>query len=578
MHRMPRFVLAALGAVLILSHASSALCGGYAPEDVRTMGGKVPSLSAFPGFDGVAWRVLRNYRMLPDGSVEAETSIVAMVGERVPSVFQDIRLPVPEGWRLEADLVRWYNPLTWREEGVRKADEDMRGGVRFVSLKVPSDAVGRVVTLKWVQRIPSKASMGALVEFGLPIPVWEEVLSVEVPAGKELAFRSFDLDDPVKVSSQGVDRYTWSVSNQGGVASSAGIVQLRRPYVVFGTSRGESLLALRLSEMERKLLSLRADVSALPKSFNGKLEALSAGADLMDPTWGVPWDASFDAGRIGVLKALLESEGYSVKVFWQPVVDIPHDPPVAEGMWLRPVLRALRRGAEEVLFFPGQSVPFGQLPPELCGSTLWAPKEGGGLEPLPVPFYPASQSRVLVSLRGEVDSQGIFTGTLEVLAGGMWHGMVKRETALDWLSMGSLKDIKNVALRDSSAGLSIRADVSGPIGVRSDGGMLLMVPSVYPRMLDVFGNSQGTLSPRFPFIVEQRMELGIPKGLDAVVPPALKASGAVLQRFSVSPRKGRLSFLSTLTVKAMGKSGGLSAEDFIYFARGLSEGVLLRGK
>ncbi|WP_156787125.1 hypothetical protein [Thermanaerovibrio velox] len=576
---MPRLVGAVLCAALILwVYPLPAFSGGYAPDDVRALGGRVPSLSAFPGFDGVVWRVIRSYRMRSDGSVEAETSMVAMVGERVPGVLQEIRLPIPDGWSVEADPVRWYNPLTWREEGSRKSEESIEDGVKAVSIKVPSDAVGRVATIRWVQRIPSKASMGALVEFGLPIPVWEEVLSVEVPSGKELAFRSFGVDDPVKFSSQGVDRYTWSLSNLGGVVTS-GIAEVRRPYVIFGTSKGSALVALRLSEMERSLLSWGAKPQAyLPKSLKGKLEALSSGPRVARYIWGVPWDVSFDSGSTGALKAALEAEGYRVRVFWQPLVDLPDDPPVAEGMWLRPVLRASRPGEGDVLFFPGQSVPFGQLPPELCGSTLWAPKDGGGLESLPVPFYTAAQSRLLVSLKGEVDPDGAFSGALEVSAWGMWHGMVGHEAGLDWLAAGALKDFRDVAHKRTSGGVVLKANVSGRIGMGSNGGMLLMVPSVYPRWLDLLVDPKGTTTPRFPFTVEQRVELGIPKGLDVVLPPVIRNSGAVSQRFSISPRKGRLSFLSILTVKPKGKSGGLSAEDLVYFARGLSEGVLLRGK
>lgn len=556
----------------------------YAPNEIRSLSSQVPPLSAFPGSDGVVWRLHRQYRMLHDGSVEVSASMVALLGERIPPMLRDVFFPIPEGGGVEVKPLRWYNPLTWREEGVSVPERRRIGPLEGVFLEVPSDAVGRVVVLSWSRRIPVKASLGALVEFGMPLPVWDESLSVEVPAGKPLLFSSQGLGDPERESQGGIDLYTWRAINEPPQAVGDGMPFIssgsRRPYVVFGTAVGEDLWAKKLSSMEGELLS-QAGPSKLPKSLVGKWEAIgssqSAGPLIFSDGVGL---IALDEGRTKALKESLESQGWRVKVLWQPRIDLPRDLPLAEGVWLRPVLRASKQGEGDVLMFPGQSLPFGDVPPELYGSTLCSKGDGGGLFTLSVPFPSASQSRLVAELSGVVDSQGNMSGSLELSLGGVWRGLsAGNGGGLSWIAMGPLRVDQEVKVRYAAGGVYLSVPVSGRLGTVSGSGMLLTVPSLYPRVLDDLLKSSSGPRVSFPFVLEQRVDLAIPSGLQLLVEPMLRKSGAVSQRFSLSSRKGRLGFSSSLTVRDI-KGGASSplAEDFIYFVRGLSEGILLRGK
>lgn len=556
---------------LVLSTGAHAF--DLAPEGVRALKEKVPSLAAFSS-DGLVWRLERRYRMLSDGSTEASCTLVAQIGERIPGALRRLFVPVPDGGSAQAGL-RYYDPMTWREVGSVSPKETQLEGVRGLEMSLPQDAAGRVVLITLVQRVPSRASLSGFVSFGMELPVWEEVLSVEIPSGRGLNFKQQGVQEPVVGSLSGVEAYVWINRNQPPMSDS-GLVDRQRPWVSFSTSRGPEAAFLRLREMD----SVRTDrLSGLPKDPKGKLEALES-----------RWSSSLKGVRVMslvggsdpvgsrltlALRDALEAEGHHVETWWAPKSGFAPGDPVSDGMWLTPVLRSQRLFGGSP-FYVGQGVPPGEVPMGLLGRTLYRSLPSGEIGSMGVPMPPAENSRVSSYIRGSVSPDGRFEGTMEVLISGAWIGLVDLEDPLGWLNTGGSFIFDGVRVRRSQRGLVLESPMAGQLDVGANG-MLLKIPSVYPRMLEDLVSRGEVLKPRFPFLLEQRVDLGVPKGTSPVVEPVLKNSRWLRQRISSSSVRGRISFSAALTVRdAAGGRSDVSSEDFFFFIRGLGDGILVR--
>lgn len=563
-------------AMFILTLFSGTAFAWNATDEVRRLNKEAPGLDGYKGAQAVIWLNDNIFRMLPDGTMENTRYMIVMMGENIPDMEKKFKLPVPSDGKLEILEAAWYNPMTGLKEGkLSITDEPLQGGAVGKVFETPDSAVGRAVVLVVKETRGKRYGIDATIPMASPLPAWEQNVTVELPEGTQLNWVGHEMKDPVVTKANGVQSYKWTVMNQEPW-NGEGFVVYKRPYLTFSTKKG---LAMSLKEMN----DLSRELPDIPLPPEAKGDRLKAGVRLMEwlaqpsrhlasypKSWVRP-AAQFPADgpwtrweQTLLLNKWLNKLGWTSEIWWQSKEKLDKDTPSARSAWVGPVLALTPPNGKESLYHAGQTSDFGITAPSVLGTTLYGLKND---EPVTKDIKPGSPSdHKLASVWVlKLKDNGVAEGTFTLNVTGGWTelfsaGHVPSKERLAKFVQSKINfAIPGMILTPSEVvslptGYRLQFSVQCAPGLILKDNLLLRLPGGVPaRVGEMIGkNSDYTL--RFPFVIDQKVRMDMPKGYRIVQEPIMKNLGtgtkATLKESIYHwPKKSELTADSTWTVK-----------------------------
>jgi len=569
----------------ILCAQSASFAFDVVPE-LRRLNSEAPSLDGYKGADALVWLRDNTYRILADGTMENIRCTIVMMGEKIPDQWKEIKIPVPAGGTVTIEDASWYNPMTGFKEGTLEVSEENLGGALVKAVRTPDGAAGRAVVLLVKEITPRKYGVDETIEMAGELPVWEQNLRVELPEGTPLYWMANGLKDPAVSRSGGVQSYKWTIMNQEPWYGE-GFVVYKRPSLSFSTRKG----------IDQSLGAMYAIADAVPSipmpGFAARGDKAKAGIKLMEwvsapsrtlrgyprgwvrPAENIPRDGPWTPWeQTLILNKWLKKLGWMSEVWWQSNDALDDASPATSSIWVSPVLELSPAGGKTSFYHAGQASEFGAVPPSLAGSHLYRLKDGA-YEHKVIGCGSASDHRLGLIWALVLNDSGSAAGTLSVTVTGGWTDLMSggHLPSMDGLTV-FLRDkirfdipgteLEPVSISPLATGYKLDFRVKCVPGIVYDRSLLLRLPGGIPaRVGEMIGkNSEYTL--RFPFVIDQKVRINMPKGYKIVQVPPVKKLGegtkAVLKESIIHwPKKAQLIADSTWTVKSTAVDANLAA-------------------
>lgn len=562
-------------------------------KDIERLRGEAPSLAAFPDASGVVWMRDLSYSLRADGTMEKTRRLLLLVGQELIPSWTRRSFAIPaNGASLKVGEAAWYDPIMGKKEGALGVLERTEQGQRYLDVLIPAEAAGRVVAFSLEETHPKRYYLDDVLFLALDLPVWEQRVSVEVPADKELFWLAEGVRAPSVERGQGGDRYVWTVSNQPS-RPEPGLLKELPHALIFSLRKG---LEAPLLEMEERARSLRA--IAMPDSLKpeGVADYFASPARLLDgpvrdlirPLEAIPQKGPWSPWEQALIAHnWFSSKGWGAKLYWSSILPITDELPGATNLLDRPVIELTPPKGKPFYFYPGQSDAFGKLPSGLHGMTLYHMDKLKGLETRKIPYGSATDHRLVQKWNLALDASGVAEGKLELSVLGGWTDIFSMgripspQAAVEGIRSHMEFRIPGLVLgvpeiSPLSTGYVLRFNVRAPLGIAAGGDLLLRMPGGVPMQLENLARVRAGDTLSFPFTLETKVTISTPGGYQALaLPPVSKvAEGKVFMEEQVVhwPKKGQLEASSRWIVRAAPVDEAL--------ARGLSQtlGLYLRWK
>ena len=548
-------------------------------EELRRLNKEVPSMDGFAQAHALIWLKDSEFKMLNDGTMETTKRTIIMMGENIPDDWKNMIIPIPEEGKTEIIDASWYNPMTTMKEGsLEVSKETLKGGAEANIIKTPDSAVGRAVVLIVRETHPKRYGIDAAIPMASHYPVWEQNVTAEVPEGLELYRYERDVKEPSVTKELGLKRYKWTVMNQEPW-NGEGFVVYKRPELAFSTKKG---VVQNLKEMQ----NLEKSIPSLPiPSAAAKGDKLTRGLRLMQwiaepsrlltgypenwvrpsvqiPEEGpwTPWEQTL------LLNRWLVKLGWESSVWWQSVTELDEDSPAALSLWAAPVLEANSGKGKEVLYQAGQMSDFGVTAPAIIGSMIYKLNGDKFVKKSVKPGSPSDHKLSSLWIM-DLDDNGTARGTLQLNVTGGWTslffgGKIPQKTGLESLIRSRINfalpgmRLTPTSVEPTKTGYKIAFDVVCVPGIVQSGNLLLRLPGGIPARVGEMIGKNSDYTFRFPFTIDQKVRINMPKGYKVVQLPPVKKIGegskAVLKESITHwPKKAQLLADSMWIVKSV---------------------------
>ncbi|MGC9489633.1 MAG: hypothetical protein ACP5CD_00190 [Thermovirgaceae bacterium] len=536
------------------------------PEVLR----EAPSADIYGEENGVVLLRDLRYRLLADGAMEKTVYLIVEEVRDLSKVWPSLQLTAPTGGTFEILEATLYDRKTSRPVMSVEPAETMAENGKTIEIRLPNSLGGRIFVAGYRVVSPTGMNIEDRVDLSMTLPVWEQKIAVEVPAGVSLVSAGGAGGKPSLESGGPTDIYTWSFIDVPP-RKTEGLFKASPKTLVFSLQEGARIAV----EKARAGGSVLSGVP-VPKRISGFLAADSpekAGESILglfrddglispllppdhirqagdipaEGPWSL-WEGTF------LLKSWMEKAGWNVDILWEPAVEFDKDVPATKKLWARPVLFLSSPSGQKFFFLVGQNLPPGSVPASLWGKVLYE-IAGGRLERRTVPVGEAEDHRLSVRWTLEMDDRGYASGELRLRVRGGWLQVLSgREVATRSLLPGFFEEIRfpntpdiswgKPRLMERGTGFDLTVPFSTFVGIVAGGDILARWPvAVMPWQLDVLSENSNGMSLRYPLVYEQNAVFKLPEGYDVVALPNLRSSrntGIVLTEGIKHDKKGQV--------------------------------------
>ncbi|MDL2263315.1 hypothetical protein LJC31_01540 [Synergistaceae bacterium OttesenSCG-928-I11] len=514
---------------------------------------EVPSLEAFDGAEGVIWRSFYEYDLMPDGTTRKKRQLLMLLAESASPELSTYIIPFPdgEGANLTIDSAAWYDAQTGALRGDLSSNMMDEEGIRYMSISIPDGAKRHVVAIGYTATSPMRYYLDDVLTLSGSLPIWEQNVSVEIPAGMDVYWEGIGVRTPTRErDSGGVEKIKWTLLNQPAWQDD-GIVAEKAPTLLFSLQRGLTTHLKNLS-MTEALFKAPQIPSSIASSGNNLLKAGSAILSYMrdrrlvvngnspklirnaryitgEGSW-TSWEQTLIAGK------WLQSLGFDVKVFWSQKLPVGASGASSSVLWDEPILKIGQgSGKDDIYFTSGQRFDFGKLDPSLYGMPIYRFAEGN-IERFSLPKGSASEHQLQQMWRLNLSETGEVEGTLDLHITGGWVDVFDLAPTLRLEDVASLLEKKIVfsmpglslvgkSMKPTSSGYRFVFDLRAQLGIVSGTDILVKLPGGVPNALgQIPANGEG-FAFKFPFILEQNAVVTTPAGYRTFMLPGKNQEG-----------------------------------------------------
>lgn len=545
-------------------------------QDVARMKQMDPDFTTWPDAFGIVWLKRASFARARDGGMEEER-LWAILGRRgLDERWLTWNVPDPPGG--EAEILE---ASVWSFETGRKVADvptSHEGGLHVVRAGDMTLPEPFILVLAWRTTRHEQLSIEGLAWTQEELPVWESIVEVSVPSegASPLVHRAFPQPMSPEVEDDGAERsYTWrrinvppltrtglAVEPRAGVAFSmrtdspaggAGMVRLMKDTVTppcpappaafegFRKSKGEGAL---------RLLSWLRDQPEI------RVEGLRA-----VPTSG-PWTRE---EKLALACAWLREQGVDASLMWRMPIELDDAPPLSAELLQGPVLElpAMEgpKGTSAESFYDMAGPPSWGTPPLLQGAKLVGLSDGGRPIRKKIPSAKADEARLSVVMDLKLDTQGALRGPVRAMLRGAWGTLLlpSPSPSQDELQgvvralFPGLQSYGELKLRRVKGVPELSFQLEGKPGVSGSGqGVLGMPPLFEPVALRALEDVAPPFELRFPFIVEQSLTIGLPKGAGPALISGNVPRGADKIAYSESYKNRRNRLVAEARLEARG--------------------------
>ncbi|GHS97620.1 hypothetical protein AGMMS50276_17960 [Synergistales bacterium] len=478
----------------------------FEAPDIMSMIQENPDFSTYPGYDGVIWLKQRGYALAKDGGVERQSLWVILGRKGLDPRWLKWDIAVPEGREGRKGTVEFQEASVYSPgEGRKVADvtpsegDGVKHSVVFQPDILPDEFI---LVIAWSELFPDKLSVDDLVWVSESLPVWEDITLVTVPAVQRLYYTSNTGVEPEQRQMGTSILYEWRVINALPDAR-VSLLDSPRSYIAFSVREGKDAAARLLKNLETPIKARVAGMT--PKNKE-------------------------------------------TRVFWQMAYPPNAREPVCDGMVVSPVLAM--NDNKNTRYYDLKDVSDDSLRASLSknedsvslrGREIWGVNDEGKTEKRQIPNTSASQNRLFARFDMSLDRDGILSGTVKITALEAWKDLfsgldLKGVMSELFPQISRWGDIKTTAKREGEI-VAVLAPIQA---IKSSDGDRVMVsippmrPKYFTRLANLRPGASGSDTLRFPFTMDARFVLALPKGTEDVLLPESTESGGAKIKSSVT--------------------------------------------
>lgn len=505
----------------------------YSVERMRQLN---PDFTTYPDVQGIVWLRREVFGRGDKGGME-RTHLWVILGRRgLDDRWLTWRIPDPAGGRAEVLQACVYSFDTG--EKLRDVAPTVEGGLQSVSFRNLPEPF--ILAIAWRDLAPDALAFEDLVWLQESLPVWESNVEVHLPPSQSIVFRAFpqELEPEVRRTPQG-SVYSWRVVNAAPFESK-GLVRSRRSGLAFSMRRERAGL-VRLMRSDADELPNAPDAAktgfrrSAEEGVKGLLNWLFLQPELHLPDGtprkvpdAAPWTRN---EKLLLARAWLAQEGVDAPMRWRLPVEPEEEPPLSrellqDALLEVPAFHGKQRTRDSVFY--DMSEPFdGGSSASLQGERVFGLSADGSLLRKEVPVSRAAANRLLAAMELKMDEQGRLTGAVRLLLRGAWipfllpqQSPAEAEARAALLELfPDLRHYEDVQCRRSGEGLELSFALKEKPGVAGIGGsgLLAVPPAFLPKAFSALEGQSGPLELRFPFVLEQRWTIGLPRSAERIL-------------------------------------------------------------
>ena len=529
-----------LAAWLLLTTAlalPAAAQDGEVPEySVARMRQLNPDFTTYPDAQGIVWLRREVFGRGDKGGME-RTHLWVILGRRgLDDRWLTWRIPDPAGGRAEVLQACVYSFDTG--EKLRDVTPTVEGGLQTVSFRDLPEPF--ILAIAWRDVAPDALAFEDLVWLQESLPVWESNVEVHLLPSQSVVFRAFpqELEPEVRRTPQEAV-YSWRVINAAPFESK-GLVRSRRSGLAFSMRRERAGL-IRLMRSDAGELPNAPDAAragfrrSAEEGVKGLLNWLFLQPELHLPDGtrrkvpdAAPWTRN---EKLLLAKAWLAQEGVDAPMRWRLPVEPEEEPPLSrellqDALLELPAFHGKQRTRDSVFY--DMSAPFdGGSSVSLQGERVFGLSVDGSLSRKEVPVSRAAANRLFAAMELKMDEQGRLTGAVRLLLRGAWISfLLPQQSPAETEARAALLELfpdlrhyEDVQCRRSGEGLELSFALKEKPGVAGIGGsgLLAVPPAFLPKAFSALGGQSGPLELRFPFVLEQRWTIGLPRSAERIL-------------------------------------------------------------
>lgn len=516
--------------------------GASSVANIPRMIQECPSFLDYPGSKGVIWLRDVAYSLGADGAMTRESLYVILARRGIDESWTRWALS-SEGVDAEVLEAAIYDPGSGRLLAPVLPRTGSEGGMKVTEVLFPAIQEEFIILLSFREKFPKRLSVDDLIWVNESLPIWELLVTVDVPAGSDLAVSARGAGNLKREGIGALERYSWHVVNSLPWTNRT-LRGEARSYLAFSTRRGTEPLARMLSSYENIQTPLPP---AHVASIIGQKNALKAGSSLI--TWinaapsirggelsstvrpvipdEGPWT---EWEKVLILSSWMRKAGWDSTVHWLTAHALDEETPVTSGSVLRPVLELNLQGTSPFYLDLGQGYSRNETPPSLWGKYIYT-SSGNRLKGRMVSGSSAAEHRLSIEWTLELSPEGEAAGYVDVLARNGWSAFlfpgdgpndaaVKR--AVEELFSGVVQraDVTSAVSKPIKYGYQLSMPVTLRNSIVSGGALLFSFPGIAPSWLMELGRWSEEYRIDFPFVIEQSFNLKLPPRTEVVMTPA----------------------------------------------------------
>ncbi|MBP6332690.1 MAG: hypothetical protein KA342_04500 [Aminivibrio sp.] len=528
--------------LLAVCWAGGTAAYGAAPAlNIPRMIQECPHFSDHPGSDGVIWLKDSEYSLGADGSMNRKTTLVVLARRGIDDRWTRWSIPVPEGGAAEVLSAALYDPGSGRILSPVLPRKGEVNGIPFTEVLFPDIQEEFIIVLSLNEVFPKRFAVEDLLWVNETLPLWEQKVTVNVPAGMELFVAAEGAGEPRREKAAGGEKLLWDMVNSPAWSGRT-LKSDDRAFLSFSTRKGTEALARYLGALEGTLVP---QPPAAVQAILGQANKLKAGDALIDwmnraPGFSQGFPPSFVRPDIpgegpwtGWEKVLLlhrwiRKAGWESRLHWLAAHPFDSSSPAPEAAVIRPVVELNVSGISPFYCDLGQGSSPNETPPSLWGRHLSTPS-GSGLQGRTVSGSTAAEHRLSLEWVLDLDVNGVVSGAADILVRNGWvafffPGGTPTDDAIARLAAELFPGMRfqngNASFVPIKYGWKITLPSEPRQSIVSGGAMLVPFSGATPSWLGELGRTSGEYRMRFPFVMEQSFILKLPPKSDVVMMPS----------------------------------------------------------
>lgn len=478
-----------------------------------------PNFETYPEAAGIIWLKHVIFSRSDNGGIEATRLYVILGRQGLGGKWLNWNIPIPAKGTTEILEANVYDFSTLAKISSVTPEENINEGIINVKFLGLPDTF--IIALSWREHVTDVLNVEGLCWFQEDLRVWEAILEVNSP--QKLAYKTFpDRTNPEIDDLNTEIIYTWRKINLDPYQSEGELARNERSGAAFGPHLGSEGANLIMKTLEANNIPAPSEaMTGFKRSKNDGairlIEYLSSQPEIIlaegSPRKVPNSGALTRLEKVLLAKSWLSSQKLDVNLCWHFPFDPDDKTPLCSGMFYSPVLEIQE----------GKKVKFYDMLNQnlLDGTKIFSFTKDENVVSRRIPASGANSNRLSAVMDLKLNEQGMLSGTVKVILRGGWGALMLGSNPTEGTARGALLSLfpgltnyKNVKLARVKGVPEISFTLDNKPGVGGSGsGMLAIIPFFEPVAMRKLGGYEPPVEIRFPFVVDQNITIGFPKGV-----------------------------------------------------------------